>query len=84
MTWSRYAPISSIRPLRALARQLHRDTTSASLRVALPLLRRLLATHTLRDLPSAPHPHAQRPAARAANALTTSVRPGINLRLIQF
>jgi hypothetical protein len=45
--------------LRALARQLHRDATSASLRVALPVLRRLLATHTLRDL-TLPQLHRQR------------------------
>jgi hypothetical protein len=42
-----------------LARQLHRDATSASLRVALPVLRRLLATHTIRDL-TLPQLHHQR------------------------
>ncbi len=36
--------------VRALARQLHRAATSDSLRVSLPVLRRILATHTLRDL----------------------------------
>lgn len=37
--------------VRALARQLHRAATSDSLRVSLPVLRRILATHTLRGLP---------------------------------
>ena len=45
--------------VRALARQLHRDATSASLRAALPVLRRLLATQTLRDL-TLPQLHQQR------------------------
>jgi len=56
--------------VRALARQLHRAATSDSLRVSLPVLRRILATHTLRDL-SLPQLHQQRAMVRRKHLLRT-------------
>lgn len=56
--------------VRALARQLHRAATSDSLRVSLPVLRRILATHTLRDL-SLPQLHQQRVMVRRKHLLRT-------------
>jgi len=56
--------------VRALVRELHRAATSDSLRVSLPVLRRLLATHTLRDL-SLPQLHQQRAMVRRKHLLRT-------------
>ena len=56
--------------VRALARQLHRAATSDSLRVSLPVLRRLLATHSLRDL-SLPQLFQQRAMVRRKHLLRT-------------
>lgn len=56
--------------VRALARQLHRAATSDSLRVSLPVLRRILATHTLRDL-SLPQLFQQRAMVQRKHLLRT-------------
>lgn len=56
--------------VRALAKQLHRAATSDSLRVSLPVLRRILATHTLREL-SLPQLHKQRTVVQRKHLLRT-------------
>lgn len=56
--------------VRALARQLHRAAISDSLRVSLPVLRRILATDTLRDL-TLPQLHQQRGMVRRKHLLRT-------------
>lgn len=56
--------------VRALAKQLHRAATSDSLRVSLPVLRRILATHTLREL-SLPQLHRQRAIVQRKHLLRT-------------
>ena len=56
--------------VRALAKQLHRAATSESLRVSLPVLRRILATHTLREL-SLPQLHRQRAIVQRKHLLRT-------------
>lgn len=56
--------------VRALARQLHRAAVSDSLRVSLPVLRRILATDTLRDL-TLPQLHQQRGMVRRKHLLRT-------------
>lgn len=56
--------------VRALARQLHRAALSDSLRVSLPVLRRILATGTLRDL-TLPQLHQQRGMVRRKHLLRT-------------
>jgi len=56
--------------VRALAKQLHRAATSDSLRVSLPVLRRVLATHTLREL-SLPQLHRQRAIVQRKHLLRT-------------
>lgn len=53
-----------------LARQLHRAAISDSLRVSLPVLRRILSTHTLRDL-SLPQLHKQRAMVQRKHLLRT-------------
>jgi len=56
--------------VRALAKQLHRAATSDSLATSLPVLRRILATHTLREL-SLPHLHRQRSLVQRKHLLRT-------------
>jgi hypothetical protein len=56
--------------VRALAKQLHRAATSDSLATALPVLRRILATHTLRGL-TLPHLHRQRNIVQRKHLLRT-------------
>ncbi len=56
--------------VRALARQLHRAAISDSLRVSLPVLRRILATDTLREL-TLPQLHQQRGMVRRKHLLRT-------------
>lgn len=56
--------------VRALARQLHHAAISDSLRESLPVLRRILATHTLRDL-SLPQLFQQRVIIQRKHLLRT-------------
>ena len=56
--------------VRALAKQLHRAATSDSLRASLPVLRRILATQTLRDL-SLPQLYKQRDRVQRKHLLRT-------------
>lgn len=56
--------------VRSLAKQLHRAATSDSLRASLPVLRRILASRTLREL-SLPQLHRQRAMVQRKHLLRT-------------